>query len=158
MNSLRVLEIGCGTGRKLPALVKNDTRVYAVDFDFDAVSTAHSLIQDGVSFSVALAQQLPFPEQVFHEVYCTDVLHWASGKEEFEAMWREAWRVLKPAGAFYACTRCAEVAGVSQSGNSKWFLPDSTLLENLAVVSEADWVKSLEIKMGEATLALRKKA
>ncbi len=159
---MRILEIGCGTGRNLPQLLKTKGQVYAVDCDFDAVSTAHSVVEGNVFFSVALAERLPFGNAAFDEIHCIDVLHWSSDALQFESMWNDSWRVLKPEGTFHARMRCAQSAVVSVQGAAKWFLADLPLLKSLVAKSKAEWVQAFEIKPGpdavdEATIILRKK-
>ena len=159
---MRFLEIGCGTGRNLPQLLKTKGQVYAVDCDFDAVSTAHSLVEGNIFFSVARAELLPFGNAAFDEIHCIDVLHWSSDALQFESMWNDSWRVLRPEGIFQARMRCAQSARVSVQGAVQWFLPDLPLLEGLAAKSNAEWVQACEIKPGsdavdEATMILRKK-
>ena len=158
----KILEIGCGTGRNLPHLLKTNAQVHAVDFDFDAVSTARSFLDGKGFFAVALGEQLPFHNDVFHEVHCIDVLHWSPSQEQFESLWREAWRVMHPDGSFFARTRCAKSKTVSTSGASTWFLPDLLLLQKLAADTGADGFKPLLINVvaeehAEVTLILRKK-
>lgn len=143
-----ILEIGCGTGRNLPGFMKSGHRVYAIDFDFDAVSTAQSILLEekipGVFFATAKAQALPFTEAAFDEVHCIDVLHWASDAEEFESMWMEAWRVLKPGGIFFATLR-------TESQDAKWFHANPVLIETLVEKCKGEW-----LRRSDAILELKK--
>jgi SAM-dependent methyltransferase len=128
------LDIGCGTGRHLSRLLASG-RVWAVDADLDAVSTARFLLGpegNRVHFVVGRAEGLPFPAEAFEEVHCLDVLHWAPDAATFEAMWREAWRVLRPGGLFVARFR-QESAGAKPDASDQtgWFLADQPLIEGL---------------------------
>lgn len=148
----RILDIGCGTGGNLNRLMKAGHRVCAVDFDFDAVSTAQSLLKaekfpDPAFFAVGRAEALPFHGCVFDEVHCVDVLHWASDAGEFEAMWREAWRVLKPAGSFLAKFRFADPPHAVIPRKTRWFLPDYPRIQTLVGSLRGEWMKPLETVM-----------
>ena len=129
-----ILEIGCGTGRYLPQLLKPNHRVYAVDYDFDAVSTAEEFFDGNVFFTVARGEQLPFRNSIFDEVHCIDVLHWASDVVAFETMWMEAWRVLKLGGIFFATLR-------TESQDAKWFHADRVLIEALVEKCNGEWLR-----------------
>ncbi len=150
-----ILEIGCGTGRNLPGFLKSGHQVCALDFDFDAVSTAQCILLEeqlpGVFFATAAAQALPFTESAFDEVHCIDVLHWASDTEEFETMWMEAWRVLKPGGIFFATRR-------TESQDAKWFHADRVLIEALVEKCKGEWLHpSTSLRDFEFSIALKKR-
>ncbi len=158
----KILEIGCGTGRNLPHFLKTNSQVYAVDCDFDAVSTAHSFLDGKAFLFAARGEQLPFRDEIFDEVHCIDVLHWSENQEQFESLWRDAWRVIQPGGSFFVRTRCVKSKTVSTSGASTWFLPDQALLKELTAKTGAEGYKPLLINVVaeehvEVTLILRKK-
>ena len=141
--------MGCGTGRNLPGFLKSGQSVYAVDYDFDAVSTAQSLMQqnglaDKIRFAVANAEHLPFTDNLFNEVHCIEILHWASSTRRFEAMWMESWRVLQPGGSFFTTLRLEP--------EETWFIADDVLIDALVEQCHAE-----QIKRTKSSLVLRKK-
>jgi len=149
MNPFRILEIGCGTGRNLAGLLKNGPQVFAIDCDFDAVSTAQSILrEDGIAdirFAVADAVTLPFSSGIFNEVHCIDVLHWASSTRQFEAMWMESWRVLKVGGTFFTTLR-------GDRDDSRWFFADRALIDALVEQCNAE-----QLDRTGSALSLRKR-
>ena len=159
----KILEIGCGTGRNLPHFLKTNSQVYAVDCDFDAVSTAHSFLDGKAILFAARGEQLPFRNEMFDEVHCIDVLHWSANREQFESLWRDAWRVIRPGGSFFVRTRYAESRTLSTSGTSTWFLPDLHMLQEMTADTGGEGFKPLLVNVVadehlEVTLVVRKKA
>jgi ubiquinone/menaquinone biosynthesis C-methylase UbiE len=99
----RVLDVGCGTGRL--AMVFGD-RV-APGGSVDGIDAAAEMIKRAtgraskhgmpVTFQVALAQQLPFPDVTFDAVACILALHHVADDDQLTAV-QEMYRVLKPGG------------------------------------------------------------
>jgi ubiquinone/menaquinone biosynthesis C-methylase UbiE len=163
----RILEVGCGTGRNLAGFLREGCAIFAVDSDADAVSTARLLLtedaSDTVSFSAARMEALPFPDRTFDAVHCLDVLHWASGPEQFTVMWEDAWRVLRPGGTFVVRLRCVNPlanplanplenalenalensltnpSNAAHHPSPPWFLADYALINVLAERNNAGW-------------------
>jgi len=131
---MRVLDAGCGSARNLIYLLRAGYDVSAVDRDPAAVDAARKLVAElGAStpaenFRVAPIEQMPFPDVSFDVVLSSAVLHFAKDDEQFEAMLREMWRVLKPRGILFA--RLASDIGMEtrmQRLNGRWHrLPDRT--------------------------------
>lgn len=129
-----ILDIGCGAGRNIHYFLKNGYNVFAVDQDAAAVEKARALAVDlaptlpSQNFCFAKANDLPFTDASFDLVISSAVLHFASDTSHFEAMLREAWRVLKPGGNFFA--RLASDIGietlVKPIGNGRFLLPDGS--------------------------------
>jgi ubiquinone/menaquinone biosynthesis C-methylase UbiE len=69
----RSLEIGCGFGRLSPYIAEHFEQHTAVDINNWAVSEA-SQFYPGISFSVASATELPFPDHSFDAVITWTVL------------------------------------------------------------------------------------
>jgi ubiquinone/menaquinone biosynthesis C-methylase UbiE len=95
-----VLDVGCGTGT-LALLAKEQVgagEVRGVDASPEMVARAQRKAgKSGVEFSIAAAQQLPFPDGRFDVVLSTLMLHHLARPARHECL-REVKRVLKPSG------------------------------------------------------------
>jgi SAM-dependent methyltransferase len=80
------------------------------------------------NFQVASVESLPFPDEHFHDVVCCAVLHFARNPENFEEMFGELIRVLKPGGSLFA--RVASDVGLAEKmiplGDGRFTMPDGT--------------------------------
>ncbi len=106
--------------------------------DFDAVATARGLIQSPVFFSAARMERLPFRDLSFDAIHCIDVLHWAPGRDMFEAMWMDCWRALRFGGSFFATLR---------TGGAEWFHPESALLDALVQRCGGEWILRSDVRI-----------
>lgn len=97
----RVLELGCGDGKTLAALVRQKpARIVAVDFSSEALKQARSRLGDvaqGVEFVKADVCDLPFGDEEFDVVVCYYVLNALLEKERTRVV-REMKRVLVSGG------------------------------------------------------------
>jgi ubiquinone/menaquinone biosynthesis C-methylase UbiE len=98
----RVLELGCGNGKTLAAMLERGWNVTAIDFSAQAVSiskkSAGPLLE--ADLCVADARSLPFAGEQFDAVVAVHVLsHLYSGDRACAAA--EAVRVVKPGGILY---------------------------------------------------------
>jgi tellurite methyltransferase len=130
-----VLDIGCGGGRNLHYFLKNNYRVFGIDQNPDAINSVRALSAALASanptenFSVGSAEDLPFQDGSFDLIISSAVLHFAKDKTHFDTMVKEAFRVLKPGGYFFA--RLASDIGietlVKSVGNNQYQLPDGSV-------------------------------
>ncbi|HEY8569017.1 class I SAM-dependent methyltransferase [Microbulbifer sp.] len=105
----RVLDLGCGEGRHAIHLMLTDAvDIFAVDLSQRDIATARgraepfsesSQSSGRLLFSVSDALQLPFADNFFDVVICSEVLEHI---EDYEGVLAEITRVLKPAGIFAA--------------------------------------------------------
>ena len=144
---MRVLDVGCGSGRNLVYLLQSGYEVFGVDADpisIDAVRRLASRLAPHLpadNFRVEDAEQLSFPDAFADVVLCNAILHFAADDVQFTAMLRGSWRVLKPGSLFFC--RLASSIGIEQQvkpiagrrhrlpDGSERYLVDAALLTTL---------------------------
>ena len=129
---MRVLDAGCGAGRNLVYLLQSGYDVYGVDRDPAAIEKVRQVaarLAPRVSpdqFRIEPVEGMTFPDAFADVVLSSAVLHFARDDEQFGAMLRESWRVLKPGGLFFS--RLASSIGmegeVQQIAGRRHRLPD----------------------------------
>jgi ubiquinone/menaquinone biosynthesis C-methylase UbiE len=105
----RVLDLGCGEGRHvISAYVEGEADVVGVDLCLKDLLTAQQKAQDfigegnadhGFGLANADALQLPFADNTFDKVICSEVLEHIP---DYEGALSEIERILKPGGLFCA--------------------------------------------------------
>jgi ubiquinone/menaquinone biosynthesis C-methylase UbiE len=99
----RVLDVGCGPGRLATIFAERvlpSGSVDGIDPSPEMIKLATTRAQkDGIpiSFQVAFAQQLPFPDATFDALSCTLALHHVAEDDQRAAV-EEMYRVLKTGG------------------------------------------------------------
>lgn len=131
---MRVLDAGCGHGRNLVYLLQHGFDVSAVDRSPEAVAKTAALAArlapelPPTQFRLETLESLSFPDASFDLVVCSAVLHFAKDPAHFNAMVTELWRVLAPAGLFFA--RLASSIGIETRvvslGSGRYHLPDGS--------------------------------
>ncbi len=129
-----VLDAGCGSGRNLVFLVRAGMRVYGVDAGVEAIASARQRLIDIVPgfdpspLSVQHIDALGFASGSVDVVISSAVLHFARDDAHFNAMVREMWRVLAPAGMLFC--RLASTIGIEDEvrllHGRQHLLPDGT--------------------------------
>ena len=131
---MRVLDAGCGAGRNLVYFLREGYEVFGADLDARAVDSTRRLaarLAPGLpagNFRVEAIEEMSFPDGFADVVLSSAVLHFASGDDQFLAMLRGAWRVLKPGGLLFC--RLASTIGMEQQmqciGGRRFRLPDGS--------------------------------
>lgn len=132
---MRVLDAGCGNGRNLIHLLKENYFVFGVDASARAIEETSALSKrlapttPPERFRVERIEALSFHDSTFDVVICSAVLHFAEGQAHFKQMLAELWRVLAPGGLLF--TRLASSIGLEDKitplEDGRHLLPDGTV-------------------------------
>jgi ubiquinone/menaquinone biosynthesis C-methylase UbiE len=105
----KVLDLGCGEGRHvISAYVEGDVQAIGIDLNLDDLKTTHEKFKPfeekenprkHFALMSANALQLPFADQTFDKIICSEVLEHI---HDYEGVLQEIERVLKPGGLFCA--------------------------------------------------------
>ena len=104
---MKIFDAGCGFGRNLHYLLRAGYETFGADADPRAVesvrrlaaSLAPSLPAD--NFRAEPLERMSFPGDLADVVLSSAVLHFARDDDQFNAMLRGTWRILKPNGLFF---------------------------------------------------------
>jgi tellurite methyltransferase len=134
VTGMRVLDAGCGTGRNLVYFLRSGYEVFGVDESSEAIAQTRRLAAalaqhlPSDNFRVAAVERMSFPDAEFDVVLSSAVLHFARDEQQWEAMVKEMWRVLKPGGIFFA--RLASSIGMEDRveviEGRRYHLPDGS--------------------------------
>ena len=131
---MTVLDAGCGGGRNLVFFLREGYEVYGLDPDAEGVRATRQLLRE-------IAPRLPdsnirqepvessgFPDAVADAVLSSAVLHFARDEDQFGAMLRGAWRLVKRGGLMFC--RLASTIGMEGRfrplGGRRYGLPDGS--------------------------------
>lgn len=98
-NANKILDLGCGTGRCIPLLLKKGFKVYGCDLSKNALKTARKSIK-GVSFEQCDMTSLPYEDGFFEGVFCCHVIQHGKIADIKKAV-SEIHRVLGERGALF---------------------------------------------------------
>lgn len=131
---MRVLDAGCGFGRNLVYFLRREYEVFAVDRDPASVSQVRRLaamlapMLPPDNFRVEGIESMSFRDELADLVISSAVLHFAQDDDQFQAMLRGTWRVLKPGGLLFC--RLASSIGlehkVRRLAGRRFLLPDGS--------------------------------
>lgn len=98
LDFLKILDIGCGEGALLAeiALRQPNCDLYGVDFSFARLQEASNRLRSEVALTASDIQALPFPDDFFDRIFCTETLEHLRYPE---GCLQEISRVLKSDGA-----------------------------------------------------------
>ena len=129
---MKVLDAGCGAGRNLVYLHRRGFDVWGTDGDDRAITAARA--QAGIlapslpadRFRLEPVERMSFENETFDVVISSAVLHFARDEEQWDAMLREMWRVLKRGGLFFArlATSIGHETRVRPLGDRRFIMPD----------------------------------
>ena len=131
---MRILDAGCGSGRNLVYFLREGYEVFGVDADPQGVESTRRLaasLAPGLparNFRVENIEEMSFPDDFADVVLSSAVLHFARGDDQFLAMLRGTWRVLKPGGLLF----CRLASSIGMEGQvrrlegRRYALPDGS--------------------------------
>lgn len=133
-SEMKIFDAGCGGGRNLVYFLRNGFGVFGVDQNPKAIEQVQILAQTlspnlpPENFQISSVEKITFQSEYFDAVISSAVLHFAADETHFREMLGEMWRVLKPAGLFFA--RLASSIGIENLiesiGNGRYLLPDGS--------------------------------
>lgn len=129
-----VMDAGCGSGRNLVYLLREGYQVFGADVNRGAVEELRRLaarLAPGLpetNFRAEPVEEMSFPAAFADVALSSAVLHFARDDEQFLAMLRGTWRVLRPGGLFFC--RLASSIGmenrVERVAGNRFRLPDGS--------------------------------
>jgi tellurite methyltransferase len=157
---MRILDAGCGSGRNLVYFLRTGYEVFAVDESNAAIAQTRQIAGQlaprlsADNFREEPVDRLSFPDASFDVVISSAVLHFADNEQQWDAMVKEMWRVLKPGGIFFA--RLASSIGVEDKirlirdrryqlpDGSERFLVDEEMLLNVTAKLGGDFIEPIK--------------
>jgi SAM-dependent methyltransferase len=131
---IRVLDAGCGAGRNLVYFLQAGYEVFGSDSDRTGIAAVRDLAArlaprlPAENFRTEAVEALSFADGFADAVLSSAVLHFARDDEQFAAMLRSMWRVLKPGGLLFC--RLASTIGMEARmrpvGGRRFRLPDGS--------------------------------
>jgi len=131
---MKILDAGCGEGRNLIYFMREGFTVYGIDENPVAIKYLHTLartINKSIpveNFQPGDLRDIQFPDENFEVVISSAVLHFSEGKNDFQKMFSELMRVLKPGGILFL-RMCTDV-GMNKMvyvSEGTFKLPDGTI-------------------------------
>lgn len=126
----KMLDAGCGGGRNLRWFLQNDFEIYGIDINeksIEMLKDHYSFLPPG-RFSVSPVEKISFPDNYFHHVITSAVLHFAENTDHFKQMLGEMVRVLKPGGTLFI--RMTSDIGIENHvqiiGDGVYLIPDGS--------------------------------
>jgi SAM-dependent methyltransferase len=145
---MRIFDAGCGPGRNLVYLLREGFEVFGVDADPRAIEAVRHLSRSlapalpADNFRAEPIEASSFPDAFADFAISSAVLHFARDDQQFDALLRGTWRVLKPGGILFC--RLASSIGMENQierlvgrrfllpDGSERYLVDAALLTKLA--------------------------
>ncbi|MBK8787914.1 MAG: class I SAM-dependent methyltransferase [Chitinophagaceae bacterium] len=98
-----ILDAGCGNGRNMHWFLHNGYHIIGIDISEVAIAQLKSnypgLPEDKAA--VCALNHMPFADNHFDHIICSAVLHFANSVADFNCMFTEMIRVLKPGGSLF---------------------------------------------------------
>ena len=146
---MRILDAGCGDGRNLVYLMREQFNLWGIDQSPKAIEAtrrrAAELVpsHDDERFTVQPVERTSFADGMFDVVISSAVLHFARDERQWWAMVREMWRVLAPNGILFArlAATIGHEARLRPLGDRRYIQPDGSerfLIDEEFLITAAD--------------------
>jgi len=131
---MRIFDAGCGHGRNLVYLLREGFEVFGVDADARAINAVRQLSRSlapallAGNFRAEPIEASSFPDAYADFAISSAVLHFARDDQQFDAMLRGTWRVLKPGGILF-CRLTSSIGmedQIERVGERRFLLPDGS--------------------------------
>ncbi len=131
---MRLLDAGCGEGRNLVYFLRAGFEVFGADADPRSIAAVRRLAAalapglPATNFHAEPVEAMTFPDASMDAVVCSAVLHFARDDEQFGAMVRGLWRVLRPGGVLF-CRLASDIGmadRMQRIAGRRFLLPDGT--------------------------------
>lgn len=98
-----ILDAGCDNGRNMHWFVCNGFNINGIDISEVAIEQLKSSYPHlpEASLAVSSLEDIPFADSHFDHIICSAVLHFAKSTAQFNSMFAELVRVLKPGGSLF---------------------------------------------------------
>lgn len=98
-----ILDAGCGIGRNMYWFLNNGFNISGIDVNAEAISQLKLQYPDLPEdrLLVCSIENIPFDDNHFNHIICSAVLHFAKNNVQFNLMFTEMVRVLKPGGSLF---------------------------------------------------------
>ena len=126
-NTVKILELGCGSGANLWMLAHEGFSAHGIDFAPTGLAYCHEVLKQwNVSAELMLGDMtaLPYTANSFDAVVDVVSLQHLNYLQH-EQTFTEAWRVLKPGGRFFSCHL--------GSGSSAFSAPEAMMLDEITL-------------------------
>jgi ubiquinone/menaquinone biosynthesis C-methylase UbiE len=125
---VKLLELGCGPGANMWYAAREGFSVYGIDGSETGIRRARERLDAECAgwqgeLRVGDFSSLPYPDESFDAVLDEAAIY-CNGFEQSQAIYREAWRVLKPSGRLYSRTFAEGCIGEGTGrpgGRNAWF-------------------------------------
>jgi MPBQ/MSBQ methyltransferase len=136
----RVLELGCGNGKTLTALIRKEWNVTALDSSQKAVSMSRDLVK-GLSpadIMVADARNIPVKDTTFDAVFAIHVIGHLHEPDRKKIAF-EVTRILKPGGIVFFCEFSTEDVrfGKGHTTETSTFMRGTKIITHYFTLQEA---------------------
>jgi len=125
-----ILDAGCGSGRNLHWFIQHHFKITGIDMSVPAIRELKERYPGlpPESLLVSSLEKLSFPGDHFEHIICSAVLHFAKSTAQFNSMFTEMVRVLKPGGTLFI--RMTSDIGIETKikpvGEGVYIIPDGS--------------------------------
>ena len=144
-SSIKILDVGCGSGRNMTMLARLGHDLTGVDWDEKVILSLKNRFENEKQIAirptigVGELGDLALESNQFDFLICNAVLHFAKDEAHFESMFSDMVRVLKSGGVLFArFVSSHTLQNVGEEFNKQMIIPDGSI----RFVVDFEWLKS----------------